>query len=144
MKRNCLLILTLSVLNLSMIAQVPDNENFVVTHGPYLQNLDGKGVTIIWTTNKPAIPGVKMTAPDGKTWFVRNSRDGIVDGGGLLHKVRIDGLEPGTSYKYSINSVQILKYQAYKVYYGDTSGQENREFFNISPEKGSDRFSCYK
>jgi hypothetical protein len=140
MKRNCLLILTLSVLNLCMIAQVPDNDNFVVTHGPYLQNLDGKGVTIIWTTNKPAIPGVKMTAADGKTWFVRNSSDGIVDGGGMLHKVRIEGLEPGTTYKYSINSVQILKYQAYKVYYGDTLARKTESFSTFPLKKDQTNF----
>jgi len=140
MKRNLLLILALCALNLSLLAQVPDNDNFIVTHGPYLQNLDSKGVTVIWTTNKPAIPGIKMTAPDGKTWFVRNSRDGIVDGGGLLHKVRIEGLEPGVTYKYSINSVQILKYQAYRVYYGDTLARKAESFSTFPLKKDQTNF----
>ena len=42
-----------------------DNDNFVVTHGPWLQNLTSSGVTIAWTTNKPAIPGISLTGPDG-------------------------------------------------------------------------------
>lgn len=66
------------------------------------------------------MPGINITAPDGKSRLVRNSHDGIVDAGGKLHKVRIEGLESGTDYKYSLSSVQILKYQAYKIYYGDT------------------------
>src|SRR4030042_2009001 len=92
------------------LSQGIDNENFVITHGPWLQYTDESAVTICWTTNKPAIPGVTITGPDGKAKFIRNSTDGIIDGGGTLHKVKVDGLAPGTSYKYSINSVQILKY----------------------------------
>jgi hypothetical protein len=116
-----------------------DNGNFVVTHGPYLQNLSETGVTIIWTTSKPAVPGVKITYPDGKDRFVRNSEDGLIDGGGLLHKVRVDGLEPGKTYKYSINSVQILKYQAYQVYYGDTLSRKPENF--ITPSGKSEKVS---
>jgi hypothetical protein len=112
--------LLLTFLFLNSFSQDIDNENFLITHGPYLQNLSNSGVTIIWTTNKPSVPGINLTSPDGKVRFIRNSHDGIVDGGELLHKVRIDDLESGTTYKYSLNSVQILKYQAYKIYYGDT------------------------
>lgn len=117
-----------------IFSQRIDNENLAVTHGPWLQNLDANGVTIIWTTNKPAVPGVNITFPDGKVLLVRNSHDGIVDGGGVLHKVRIDGLEPGNSYKYAIHSVQVMKYQAYKVYYGDTLIKK-AESFKTLPSK---------
>jgi acid phosphatase type 7 len=105
-----------------------DNENLIITHGPYIQNLTRDGVTIIWTTNKPAVPGVYLTGGKYVNRFIRNSHDGIIDGGGILHKVRIDGLEPGNTYKYSINSVQILKYQAYKIYYGDTLARRAESF----------------
>lgn len=128
MKKVCsLLILTIVFLNTSL-SQVIDNENLTVTHGPWLQNLDANGVTILWTTNKPAVPGINITGPDGKTRFVRNSHDGIVDGGGMLHRVRVEGLEPGSIYKYSIHSVQIMRYQAYKIYYGDTLSRKAETF----------------
>lgn len=120
MKKACFLIIIALFLSRGTSSQVIDNENLTITHGPWLQNLDANGVTIIWTTNKQAVPGVNITGPDGKIRFVRNSHDGIVDGGGILHKVRIEGLEPGSNYKYSVHSVQIMKYQAYKIYYGDT------------------------
>jgi acid phosphatase type 7 len=97
-----------------------DNENMVITHGPYLQNLTAGGVTIIWTTNKPSVPGVYLTGGKFENKLIRNSHDGITDGGGTVHKVRLEGLEPGTAYKYRVNSVEIMKYQAYKIYYGDT------------------------
>jgi acid phosphatase type 7 len=116
-----------------------DNENFVVSHGPYLQRLTETGVTIIWTTNKPAVPSVSLTTPEGKVRFVRNSHEGIIDGGGLVHKVRVDGLEPGKTYKYSISSVQILKYQAYKIYYGDTLNRKSESF--VTPSLKSEKIN---
>jgi UDP-2,3-diacylglucosamine pyrophosphatase LpxH len=118
--KNLISLILFLALPLISTSQGIDNDDFMVTHGPYLQNLSENSVTIIWTTNKPAVPGVSISDPDGKKRFVRNSHEGIIDGGGTLHKVRVDGLEPGKTYKYNINSVQILKYQAYKIYYGDT------------------------
>jgi len=126
-------ILTLTLLLLAFItvrteSQGIDNDNFFITHGPYIQDLSTEGVTVIWTTNKPSIPGIHITSPDGKKRFVRNSHDGNIDGGGTLHKVRIDGLEPGTKYSYEVNAVQVLKYQAYAVYYGDTLKRKAESF----------------
>jgi len=137
MKKASFLIILAFVLQNAAFSQVIDNENLTVTHGPWLQNLDATGVTIFWTTNKQAVPGVNITGPDGKIRFVRNSHDGIVDGGGTLHKVRVDGLEPGTIYKYSVHSVQIMKYQAYKVYYGDTLVRKTVSF--TTPALRSDK-----
>jgi acid phosphatase type 7 len=135
--KNLFIVSILVLLSLVSASQDIDNENFIITHGPYLQNLGTSGVTIIWTTNKPAIPGVNLISKDGKIRYVRNSHDGIIDGGGLLHKVRIEGLEPGQSYKYIINSVQVLKYQAYKIYYGDTLLKKAENFTtpSLKPEK---------
>jgi len=126
-------------LALGALSQNIDNDNFIITHGPYLQNMSSTGATIIWTTNKPAVPGVSLTSPDGTIRFVRNSSDGIVDGGGILHKVRVEGLDPGKTYKYSINSVQILKYQAYRIYYGDTLTRKAESF--TTPSDRSEKVS---
>ncbi len=73
----------------------------------------------------------------------RNSHDGIIDGGGTLHKVRIDGLQPASSYKYSLNSVQILKYQAYKVYYGDTLKGKQISFSTMPVRTTDVRFTVF-
>lgn len=139
MKRLLSVIILFPLLSASSLCQDIDNDNFIVTHGPYLQNMTSSGVTIIWTTNKPAVPGINLTTPDGNRRFIRNSHDGIIDGGGILHKVRIDGLQAGETYKYSINSVQILKYQAYRIYYGDTLARKDESF--TIPPGNSDKVS---
>ncbi|HNY14557.1 MAG TPA: FN3 domain-containing metallophosphoesterase family protein [Bacteroidales bacterium] len=134
MRRIFILIIPAIFVAAGAYAQGIDNENLLVTHGPWIQNLTSSGVTIVWTTNKPAIPGITLTLPDGKTKFIRNSHFGNIDGGGLLHKVAIENLEPGTTYKYALNSVQVLKYQAYRVYYGDTLTGKNM-IFATPPDK---------
>jgi UDP-2,3-diacylglucosamine pyrophosphatase LpxH len=132
------------ILNIHVVSsQGIDNENFMVTHGPWMQNLDPAGVTLMWTTNKPSVPGVILISSDGSSRFIRNSTDGIVNGGGTLHKVRVEGLTPGTTYKYSLHSVQILKYQAYKIYYGDTLQRKAESFTTPDPRAGKVSFTVY-
>jgi len=133
----------LLILIADVISQVPDNDNFMITHGPWIQYPGESEVTIIWTTNKPAIPGITLTGPDGKTRFIRNSTDGIIDGGGTLHKVKVSGLMPGTTYKYSLHSVQVLKYQAYKIYYGDTLIRSAENFVTPSKITGKVTFTAF-
>jgi predicted MPP superfamily phosphohydrolase len=141
MKKQLFSISLLLCLTLVMFSQDIDNDDFIITHGPYIQNLTSSGITIIWTTNKPAIPGVNLTSPDGNVRFVRNSHDGIIDGGGTLHKVHVDGLEPGKTYKYSISSVQVLKYQAYRIYYGDTLLRRTENFTTPPMKSDGVRFT---
>lgn len=143
MKRTGFVLLITVVFLLSGYSQGIDNENFIISHGPWLQNLTNSGVTVIWTTNKPAIPGITLTMPDGTTRFVRNSHDGIIDGGGTLHKVRMDNLQPGMTYKYNLHSVQILKYQAYRVYYGDTLKGKPGSFSTMPVRTTGVRFTVF-
>ena len=143
MKRTGIVLLISAVLVLRGFSQGIDNDNFVVDHGPWIQNLTTSGITIIWTTNKPAVPGITLTSPDGTTKFIRNSHDGIVDGGGTLHKIRIDGLQPAATYKYSLNSVQILKYQAYRIYYGDTLKGKQITFSTMPLKTAGVRFTVF-
>ncbi|MFN8240913.1 MAG: metallophosphoesterase family protein [Bacteroidales bacterium] len=115
---------------------MPDNENLRITHGPWLQNMTSTGVTIMWTTNRAAVPGIILLEKGSTQRLVRNSTSGIINAGGVVHKVRLEGLKPGTTYSYKLNSVQILKYQAYRIYYGDTLNTATLNFttYPESPE----------
>lgn len=142
MKKVIVSVIFLIYFTLGSFAQDIVNDDFIVTHGPYLQNLNSSGVTIIWTTNKPAIPGVSLTSPDGAKRFIRNSHEGKIDGGGTFHKVRIEGLIPGENYQYNVNSVQVLKYQLQDILWRYTC-KKSRKFYNSFRQiRKSQFYSC--
>ena len=130
-----LIVFCLLVLPAMSFAQGPDNINLKLEHGPYLQRLGPNAVTVMWHTNKSAVPELILEGSDGEFISVRNSTDGIIDGGGLMHKVRVEGLEPGKTYNYRIRSTEILRYQAYRIYYGDTLTGRKQSFTTPDPSK---------
>ena len=115
-------------------------ESLRITHGPWLQNLTPDGVTVCWTTNLPAVPGVWMvrSRPLNDS-LIRNSTDGLINVGGTMHKVRISGLKPGLKYSYRIHSVELMKLRPYQVYYGDTIKGKECSFTTLNPNKISTR-----
>lgn len=120
---------------ISICGQQINNENLRIIHGPYIQNLTGGGATVIWHTNLPSVPSLVVSGGGIDNMVVRNSHDGIIDGGGRVHRVRLTTLEPGVQYSYVPVSVQVLKYQPYRVYYGDTIKGKKDTF--ITPAEGS-------
>ncbi len=118
MKIKLFLINTLLLLSFLVAAQSID-----ITHGPYLQAIDENGVTIVWTTSKPAVSWVEM-APDGTDSFYSqeqikyfDTEHGIrvVD---TLHRVRVEGLDAGTTYRYRIFSKEVVGNQGGRLMYG--------------------------
>lgn len=105
-------------LSLLLVAQ-----NIQITHGPYLQAMNEEGVTIVWTTNKEAVSWVEI-APDGTDSFYAEERTPFYDTAhgtrvvDSLHRVKIEGLTPGTTYRYRIFSKEVLGYRGYRILYG--------------------------
>lgn len=98
-------------------------QSITITHGPYLQAMSEKGATIVWTTNKEAISWVEV-APDGTDSFYSQEHaqyydttlgSRVID---TLHTVQIEGLQPGTTYRYRIFSKEVLGYHGHRVLYG--------------------------
>jgi hypothetical protein len=129
----------LLIFPLLLLAQ--STQSLSITHGPWLQNLTVDGVTVCFTTNLPAVPGVLLTQrkplPDS---LVRNSTDGMIDAGGTLHRVRITGLEPGKTYSYKVCPVELLKLRPYQVYFGDTVRGKECTFTTHSLTSKTTRF----
>lgn len=113
------------IISLYMFIAFPalSQENVKITHGPYLQHLGDKGVTIVWTTNKEAVSWVEL-APDDSShfYFVERPKVFAAPYGfkkiGKVHSVRLEDLEPGTTYRYRIYSQEVLDYQGSNVVYG--------------------------
>jgi acid phosphatase type 7 len=111
-----------------------------ITHGPWLQNLTEDGVTVMWTTNLPAVPAVLVSTDGINFRSAQNSTDGMINAGDTLHKVRIDGLVPGKHYFYKLYTRSIDVFQPYKISYGDTLVSERWGFQTINPEAGQTSF----
>jgi hypothetical protein len=100
------------------------NNDFKVTHGPYLQQVTEDGATLVWTTNKKAIAWVEIAPKDDTNFYEKKRPKYYAAKIGLkqiatLHKVYIRGLKPGTRYRYRIFSKQILSHKGYHTTYGD-------------------------
>jgi predicted phosphodiesterase len=138
-KRIILQVILSAVLAANLSAQ--STELLRVTHGPWLQNMTTDGVTVCWTTNLPAVPGVWLARPEPQNdSLIRNSTDGLINIGGTLHKVRISGLIPGTRYTFRLHSVEIMKFRPYQIYYGDTVRGKEFSFSTMNPAKDTTRF----
>lgn len=81
---------------------------------PYLQNPVGNGITVMWETTVPAYCWVEYGTDTTQLKRARTIVDGQVVCNNYLHKIRIDGLQPGQKYYYRVCSQEILLYQAYK------------------------------
>lgn len=84
--------------------------------GPYVQCVTETGFTVVWTTDVESVAWVEV-APDDGTHFYNKERDKYYDarGNGVypigkIHKVEVDGLEPGTTYRYRIMYRGVVSY----------------------------------
>ena len=101
-------------------------QDFKITHGPWLCDMTEDGVTVLWTTNKPALSWVEATEDDGRSFYAAEHTRHYETVAGrkqahkTLHAVRLNNLRPGTKYCYRIFSQEVREWKYNdKVYYGD-------------------------
>ena len=111
MKRHCLFFILL--LNCVLLFS---EDKFSITHGPYLCNPTETGVSVVWTTNRPALSWVEI-APDDDTHFYAcqrskyySTKSGRKLATKTLHHVRLENLEPGTTYRYRVLSTEVTEW----------------------------------
>ena len=101
--------------------QTAEKANKIFRTKPYLQNPVGNGVTVMWETTVPAYCWVEYGMDTTQLKRARTIVDGQVVCNNYLHKIRIDGLQPGQKYYYRVCSQEMLLYQAYKKVFGNTA-----------------------
>ena len=100
-----------------------------VAEGPYLQAVSQEGFTVVWTTDIDAVAWVEI-APDDSTHFYACERPRHYDtvfgrrNTGRLHKVRIEGLAPATTYRYRIMNRGIVSDDGRHVRYTEGRGSD--------------------
>ena len=141
MKQIFMLILCL-LLSVMAIAQ-----DIKITHGPYLCDMTSGGVTVVWTTNKPALSWVEIAPDDNQSFYAAEQPrhyetiSGRKVADKTLHRVRINNLDAGTNYRYRIFSKEVLDMkQNNNVLYGKTVAsnvfRKKPFLFTTYPDKG--------
>ena len=115
---------------LSLSAQETKQLSANITLGPYLQAVTEDGFTVVWMTDVDACSWVEL-APDDGTHFYACERPQYYEtiAGkrpvGKLHRVRIEGLEKGTTYRYRVmQQALITEVGQKKVCFGIPSGND--------------------
>lgn len=107
---------------------------------PYLQNPVNGGITVMWETTVPAYSWVEYGTDKNNLKRARLLVDGQVICNNNLHKIRIEGLQPGQKYYYRVCSTEILLYKAYSKAFGQTAKSEFSTF--ELPESDDDSFTA--
>lgn len=91
----------------------PAQPSVRIAGGPWLQRVTDDGFTVVWATTLDAVSWVEV-APDDGTHFYAVERPKYYDSHigrrrlGKLHRVRVEGLEPGKRYRYRIMQQAVL------------------------------------
>ena len=117
-----------------------EKANKIFRTKPYLQNPVGNGITVMWETTVPAYCWVEYGTDTTQLKRARTIVDGQVVCNNYLHKIRIDGLQPGQKYYYRVCSQEMLLYQAYKKVFGNTAQSSFSEF--TLPTTDTDSFTA--
>jgi len=87
-----------------------DPKPFRITAGPYLQNVQKSGVTIMWETSAVAAGqvryGLEHLTPMGDTFMVevKYTESAAADAPEKIHSINVTGLKPHTVYHYQVVS----------------------------------------
>ena len=137
---------------LCFIAQALHAETeFQITCGPYLQNMGENEVTVLWVTNKKAVSWVEITPNSNNDFYAGGtipvSTKPVLERKQSIHyiKIRITGLEKGTTYQYRICSQEVLNQEERYIQYGKIAAtvvlrQEPLRFTTLDEGKNSVSF----
>ena len=143
--------LLLLLLTLSFYCSASAAERIRIIYGPYLKMVGENEVSIVWVTNKKAQSWVEI-APNDSLNFYAETRPQFYETlfgrkvSGTVHKVKVSGLEKGTTYRYRVFSKEILDEQPYLITYGAVAstsvyGRAPLTFTTLDPNKETVRFS---
>lgn len=94
-----------------------------IIYGPYLQMVTETEATIVWVTDNKSLSWVEI-APNDTLNFYAEQRPQYFETYlgrkvlGTVHRVRINKLTKGTTYRYRIFSQEVLDEQDYQITYG--------------------------
>ena len=124
-----------------VVLRTAKDPNFLFRTRPYLQNPTSEGMTIMWETYIPTYSWVEYGRDSANLKMVRPLVDGQAEFTKSIHKVRLEGLEPGEKYWYRVCSQEILHYSGYYKIFGETAKSDLYQF-TAPPAPESDSFTA--
>jgi predicted phosphodiesterase len=104
--------------------------------GPCLQNPTETSMSLVWVTDVNCTSWVEYGSSeqtlDRKAFA---GSHGLIDADQTVHRITIEGLSPASTCYYRIWSKEILKFEAYKVTYGQTLTGDVCHFNTLSKDK---------
>ncbi|MCE5186012.1 MAG: metallophosphoesterase family protein [Planctomycetaceae bacterium] len=114
-----------------------------IVAGPWLQNPSPTSMTVMWVTDTPAISWVEYGGASALDRKAFSSHHGLVDAGRTIHTIALDGLAPGTEYKYRPCSKEILEYKLDTPVCGATVTGPDCTFRTLSAAKDAFSFIVF-
>lgn len=106
-----------------------------IVAGPYLQTPTETSVTVMWITDVASTAEVEFGLTDSLGKKAVSTHDGQIDANSTIHRVTIKGLKPDTKYNYKVTSTEIIKYEPYKVTFGEKIVSSAHTFTTLDTNK---------
>lgn len=106
-----------------------ENVPFAITTGPFLQQQSGDSVGVLWTTSRNADGVVEFSCGSSPAQRLFASQHGLVDANSRVHRVTVPMPKAGTRCTYRAISREILKFEPYKVTFGQTAASVEHPLF---------------
>lgn len=114
-----------------------------IVAGPYLQAPTEMSMTVMWMTDTNSTASVEYGIDGVLERKAFDTVDGQIAANTRIHSVTITGLTPGGSYDYRVVSTEIVKYEPYKVTYGETVNSEAFGFTTLDSTKDDCSFVVF-
>src|SRR5690625_7356367 len=109
---------------------------------PYLIDPSETGMTVAWKTDTPAHSKVVYgKVGEDLNLTAENQEHGLLKVG-TMHTVRIENLEPGTTYQYKVMSRRVVKLNPYWPAMGEWVESEVYNFSTFDKNKSEFTFSA--
>jgi len=118
---------------LAVLARTAGAVQIVV--GPYLQTPTETSMTVMWVTDQSCTSWVEFGQEDTLDRKAHHSRHGLIEADQTIHRIKLQGLAPGTADRYRVGSKEIVKFEPYKVTYGDTVYSDAHTFTTLNGKK---------